>query len=150
MDMALAQDEGRTMRLYSLSARFMHTRDEYYTALGDASTGTMDITPWLLWFLTQVESAAHASETTIAHILSKARFWLRHAATELNARQRKALNRMLDTGPGGFVGGMTNEKYRNLTKTSPATAQRDLADLVEKDCLVLNSAGRSVRYEIFS
>jgi hypothetical protein len=31
--------------------------------------------------------------------------------------------------------GMTNKKYANLTKTSPATAQRDLADLVAKGCL---------------
>jgi Fic family protein len=43
---------------------------------------------------------------------------------------------------------MTNKKYASLTKTSPATAQRDLAELVEKACLALTGAGRSVRYEL--
>ena len=33
LDMALAQDEHRSTRLYSLSARFMDARDEYYAAL---------------------------------------------------------------------------------------------------------------------
>jgi Fic family protein len=55
---------------------------------------------------------------------------------------------LLDTGPQGFVGGMTNKKYASLAKTSAPTAQRDLADLVEKGCLVLTGAGRSVRYEL--
>ena len=51
--------------------------------------------------------------------------------------------------PGqGFVGGMTNRKYASLTKTSPATAQRDLAELVTLNCLVLMGAGRSARYEL--
>ena len=66
----------------------------------------------------------------------------------LNERQKKALNVLLDAGPQGFVGGMTNKKYASLTKTSPATAQRDLAELVEKGCLVLTGAGRSVRYQL--
>jgi Fic family protein len=60
----------------------------------------------------------------------------------------KALNRMFDAGPEGFEGGMTNRKYANLTKASPATAQRDLADLVSKGCLVLAGSGRSAHYEL--
>jgi Fic family protein len=66
----------------------------------------------------------------------------------MNARQRKALNVLLDTGPDGLAGGMTNRKYAHLTKTSPATAQRDLAELVELGSLVLTGAGRSARYEL--
>ena len=79
-------------------------------------------------------------------VLSKARFWLTHAAQALNERQKKAMNAMLDAGAAGFIGGMTNRKYAHLTKTSPATAQRDLAQLVELGCLVLEGAGRGVRY----
>jgi Fic family protein len=55
---------------------------------------------------------------------------------------------MLDAGPEGYVGGMTNKKYQHLTGASPATGQRDLADLVAKDCLVLVGGGRSVHYEL--
>ena len=81
-------------------------------------------------------------------VVSKAQFWARQSQVALNERQKKALNVLLDVGPEGFVGGMTNKKYASLTRTSPATAQRDLAELVEKGGLVLAGAGRSVRYEL--
>ena len=148
LDRALAQDEDRSSRLYSMSARFQSVRDEYYEALGAFSTGTLDATPWLQWFLAQVAEAARSSEHTVNRVLSKAQYWARHADVALSERQKKALNVLLDAGPQGFVGGMTNRKYAGLTKTSPATAQRDLADLVEKGLLVLSGGGRSVRYEL--
>jgi Fic family protein len=96
----------------------------------------------------QVKEAASSSEHTVNRVISKARYWVRHSEVGLNERQKKALNVLLDAGPQGFTGGMTNKKYASLTKTSPATAQRDLADLVENGCLVLTGAGRSVRYEL--
>ena len=148
LDRALAQDENRSTRLYSMSARFESGRDEYYDALGAFSTGTMDVTPWLQWFLIQVEAAAKSSEHTVNRVVAKAQYWARHADVTLNERQKKALNLLLDAGSQGFVGGMTNKKYGSLAKTSPATAQRDLAELVEKGFLVLTGAGRSVRYEL--
>jgi Fic family protein len=148
LDMALAQDENRSVRLYSMSARFMDQRDAYYAVLEQTSAGNLDITAWLLWFLEQVEAAIRSSETLVAAIVQKARFWLQHAQSELNERQLKALNRMLDAEPDGFVGGMTNKKYVALTKASPATAQRDLAMLVDKGCLILVGTGRGARYEL--
>jgi Fic family protein len=148
LDRALAQDENRSTRLYSMSARFESERDAYYDALGAFSTGTLDATPWLRWFLVQVEAAARTSEHTVNRVVAKAQYWAGHAHVTHNERQKKALNVLLDAGPEGFVGGMTNKKYASLTKTSPATAQRDLAELVEKGSLVVTGAGRSVRYEL--
>jgi Fic family protein len=148
LDMALAQDERRSTRLYSMSAQFMKKRDEYYGALERTSGGDLDVTPWLVWFLEQVEGAIRSSESIVHAVLQKTRFWMRHSQSGLNERQLKALNRMLDAEPSGFAGGMTNKKYANLTRASPATAQRDLADLVTKGCLVLIGSGRGVRYEL--
>jgi Fic family protein len=149
LDMALAQDERRATRLYSLSARFMDVRDEYYTALERTSSGSLDVTHWLAWFLEQLEAAIRSSGALVDAVLAKARFWSRHPARgQLNERQLKALGRMLDALPEGFVGGMTNKKYAHLARTSPATAQRDLADLVSKGYLVLLGSGRSARYEL--
>jgi Fic family protein len=148
LDMSLAQDEHRSVRLYSMSARFMDQREAYYAALERTSSGHLDITPWLLWFLEQVEAAIRSSELLVTTVLRKARFWMRHAQSELNERQLKALNRMLDAEPGGFEGGMTNRKYANLTKASSATAQRDLAALVDKGCLVPIGSGRSTHYKL--
>jgi Fic family protein len=148
LDRALAQDEKRAVRLYSMSARIMVVRDDYYEALAELSRGDLDLTAWLLWFLEQVTIAARGSEQIIRHVLRKARFWIRHSQQPLNDRQRKALNAMLDAGPSGYIGGMTNRKYANLTKSSAPTAQRDLAELVALGCLVPAGGGRSARYEL--
>jgi Fic family protein len=148
LDRALAQDEQRAVRLYSMSARIMVVRDDYYQALAELSRGNLDVTAWLVWFLEQVTIAARGSEQIIMHVLRKARFWIRHSQQPLNDRQRKALNAMLDAGPSGYVGGITNRKYANLTKSSAPTAQRDLAELVALGCLVAAGAGRSARYEL--
>ncbi|MHB1098549.1 MAG: Fic family protein [Burkholderiales bacterium] len=148
-DMALSQDEHQTMRFFSLSAQILRERAHYYEILERTQRGDMDITEWLAWFLAQVEAAAQAAETTVAVTLAKARFWLRHQATPLNARQRKALNRLLDAGPGGFEGGLNTRKYMSLSKTSRATAYRELADLVTKGCLApTGKRGRSSGYEV--
>ena len=148
LDMALAQDERRTTRLYSMSARFMDRRDDYYSMLQSASSGPLDATPFLAWFLEQVEEAVRSSETVVDAVLRKARFWMAHSRNELNEREAKAMNCMLDAGPKGFEGGMTNKKYQSLTKASAATAQRDLADLVAKGCLTPVGTGRAARYEL--
>lgn len=148
LDRALAQDERRSTRLYSLSARFMGVRDDYYDALQALSRGNLDATAWLQWFLEQMLAACGESAGTIERALQKTQFWMRHAQSGLNARQSKVLNALLDAGPGGFVGGMTNRKYAHLTHSSPATAQRDLADLTERGVLRSLGAGRGVRYEL--
>ncbi len=148
LELALAQDEQRSVRLYSMSARLMDRRDEYYSALEKISSGSLDVTPFLVWFVEQVEQALRSSELLVNAVLTKARFWMTHARHELNERQAQVLNRMLDAWPKGFEGGMTNKKYQSLTGASPATAQRDLADLVEKGCLLPRASGRAARYEL--
>lgn len=61
-------------------------------------------------------------------------------------RPRKAMNVLLDAGPGGVVGGMNNRKYISITVASRATAARDLGELSEMGLLAQVGAGRSVRY----
>lgn len=148
LDRALAQDENRSTRFYSLSTRFMAVRGEYYDALEALGRGTLDATDWLRWFLDQVIAACGDNVRTVERVLAKARFWMRHSEAGLNVRQQKALNALLDAGPGGFVGGMTNKKYAHLNRVSPATTQRDLSELAERGILRALGGGRSVRYEL--
>lgn len=148
-DMAIARDERRPMRLFSLSAQIQHRRSAYYRILERTQRGELDITPWLVWFLSQVEEAATQAHALVARTLGKARFWLRFQGLEINERQRKVLNRLLDAGPEGFTGGINNRKYMGLTRASRATAWRELSDLVDKGCLVpAGKGGRSSAYEI--
>jgi len=99
--------------------------------------------------LAQIETAATSAPHTINSILAKARFWLHHQASHLNQRQHKVLNRLLDAGAKEFEGGINTRKYISLTKTSRATAYREVSELVAKGCLAPTSKGsRSASYEI--
>ncbi len=124
----------------------MAVRSEYYDALQALSHGDLDATDWLKWLLKQVVAACAESAGTVERVLQKARFWMHHSQFGFNERQRKLLNTLLAASPEGFVGGMTNKKYAHLTHIGPATAQRDLAELVERRILRMHGGGRSVRY----
>ena len=148
-DMALAQDENLATRCYSLSSQIMAERDAYYEVLERTNKQDGDITQWLKWFLACMSRAILSSNRLLSNVMQKARFWKRHAQTDLNDRQRKALNRLLDAGPGGFEGGLTNRKYVGMTHISRATTQRELADLVKKGILLQNpGGGRSASYDL--
>lgn len=53
---------------------------------------------------------------------------------------------MLEKGTEGFDGGMTAQKYIRITRTSKATAPRDLQQLQETGFFIWEGAGRLVRY----
>ena len=48
--MALARSENNSQRFYSMSAQIRTERRQYYEVLQRTQGGTLDITPWLLWF----------------------------------------------------------------------------------------------------
>ncbi|MFH1672845.1 MAG: Fic family protein [Pseudomonadota bacterium] len=148
-DMALAQDENNGCRLYSMSAQIKSERDDYYEILERTQKGNGDITEWIVWFLECLERAIRRSDTEVLKTMNKARLWQNIAHFGLNERQRKVVNRLFEAGPGGFKGGLTNLKYRGITKTTRETAKRDMADLVAKGILVRNpGGGRSVSYDL--
>jgi Fic family protein len=148
-DMALAEDENLATRCYSLSSQIMAERDEYYKVLERTNKQDVDISEWLKWFLNCMSRAILSSNKLLSNVMLKAHFWKRYAQADLNVRQRKAINRLLDAGPGGFEGGMTNRKYAGLARVSRATAQRELADLVAKGILQPNpGGGRSASYDL--
>ena len=148
-DMALAQAEKSPRRFYSLSAQIHAEREDYYRALEKSNAGGGDITGWLVWFLGCVARAVTGAEKEVQLVLCKTRFWRRIDAHRLNTRQAKVVNRLLDAGPGGFEGGLTNRKYRQMTRASERTSLRDIRDLVDWGVLVRNdTGGRSTRYEL--
>ena len=146
-DRALAQAERQSVRFYSLSAAIMARRNAYYDHLEKTQRGDLDITDWLEWFLDTLEEALQQALLRLDRVLSKTKFWQRHASTVLSERQIKVLNRLLDNAGEEFEHGINARKYQALAKVSKATATRDLAELVEKGCLErLPGGGRSTRY----
>jgi len=75
-------------------------------------------------------------------------FWDKHRDSNLNARQTKVLNKVLDKGIDNYEGGLNNRKYVAIAKTSTATATRDLKDLLGKGCVKLKegTTGKSSSY----
>ncbi|MEW6618590.1 MAG: Fic family protein [bacterium] len=149
-DMALAQDEKLKLRYYSLSSQIMEERDGYYDILEKCSKAdSTDVTKWLVWFLGCFQRAIKRSNKIIGNVLTKAEFWHQHAQTELNERQKKVINRILEVGQENFTGGLTTRKYVSMAKVSRATAFREIADMLEKKILQpLPGKGRSVHYDL--
>lgn len=144
-DMALARSEQSPQRFYSMSAQIREERAAYYDILEQTQKGTLDVSPWLDWFLGCLSRAIDGAQTTLAAVLSKARFWDAVRTVPLNDRQRSVLNRLLD----GMEGKLTTSKWAKLTKCSQDTALRDILNLVEHGILIRNpEGGRSTSYAL--
>ena len=142
-DMALARAEGAAQRFYSLSAQIQRERKQYYEQLETTQRGTMDVTPWLDWFLACLLRAVQGADGLLAGVLNKAQFWQRWAGTALNARQILVLNRLLD----GMDGKLTNAKWATIGQCSADTALRDINDLLARGVLrQLEGGGRNTAY----
>lgn len=148
-DMALAQDEKLKVRFYSVSSEIMRNRNKYYNILEDVQRCRVDVIEWYLWFIKCITAAIEYSKDIIVNVFMRVEFWNQHAQTQLNNRQKKVLNRILEGGPGKFTGGLTTRKYVSITKVSRATAFREIADMLNKRVLhQLQGKGRSVHYDI--
>ena len=149
VDMALAQDTRRATRLHGVSSELQRRQHNYYDALNAAQRGSGEVTDWLSWFTEVFTEACRARAALIDESLVRARFWQEQKHVALNERQRKVLNRMLEAGPGGFEGGLTQRKYVGMTGAASATAWRDIDDLLGKGLLVKGAgAGRSTYYDL--
>lgn len=144
-DLALARSENTPQRFYSMSAQIRQERTAYYDILEETQKGSMDITPWIEWFLGCLGRAIDGAEPMLHAVLEKSRFWERLHGVSLNERQRVVINRLL----GGFEGKLTTSKYAKLNKCSQDTALRDILTLVQLGILVRNpEGGRSTSYSL--
>jgi Fic family protein len=142
---ALSQDMDRPVMI-SLSRTIEADKKRYYSSLEKAQKSN-EITPWIQFFVDVVVAAQEEAKEEIAFTLQKTRFFDQYRSV-LNARQLRVVQRMLAEGPKGFEGGMNARKYMGITKTSKATATRDLKDMVRKNVCVVIGGGRSTRYTL--
>ncbi len=142
---ALSQDVGFPI-LLSLSKAIEDNKKDYYEELKKGQRSNK-ITPWILYFSKLVLEAQSQAQKEIDFVLRKTKFF-DHFGPSLNNRQLKVIKRMLEEGTKGFSGGMNAKKYMSITKTSKATATRDLQDLVGKGIFNPSGGGRSIHYQI--
>ena len=142
---SLAQGLGQPT-LIVLAATILARRGSYYHAL-EAASKQNEITDWLAWFAGITIEAQRRTLALIEFLIAKAKLFDRLKG-QLNERQQKALLRMFKEGPEGFKGGLSAGKYSTITGASPATATRDLVDLMEKGALVRTGELRHARYNL--
>ena len=148
VDLVLARDAGEPSRLLRISQQLLTHRAEYYQQLERAQRSDLEVTAWVEWFISHVHAACLAAASVVDVALTKAMFWNEHRGTDINPRQRKAVNLLLDAGPGGFDDGLSTRKYESLTGAARATASRDLLELQALGLLQQTGAGRSTRYHL--
>ena len=141
----LARSEGSPRRFYSMSAQIMRERTSYYEILEKTQKGTLDVTPWMEWFLECLGRALDGTAAALAMVLRKARFCEKHEGKSINDRQRLILNKLLD----GFEGKLTTMKWAKIAKCSHDTALRDIQRLIDLGILVKDAGGgRSTSYSL--
>lgn len=140
---AIAQGIGQPS-LTALAYQIEKQRKVYYDAL-EAANKTNEITSWLTYFAAVILDAQKTTEARIQCLIDKTKLFDR-LRDQLNERQKKVLERLFREGPDGFAGGLSAENYKAMTKTSRATATRDLAQLVELGALIKTGKLKGTRY----
>lgn len=140
---SLAQNLGRPS-LIALAWTIERKRKDYYAALARNSKDN-EINDWLAYFADTILEAQRNTMSRVDFYLAKARLYARLRG-QLNERQEKVIARMFREGIGGFTGALSAENYISITRTSRATATRDLQDLVEKGALSRTGELRHTRY----
>lgn len=143
VEKALSQSLGHPT-LLAVSQGIVRRKKEYYEALGFCNR-TLEINSWIQFFAEVILESQEESVSLIRFLAEKSRL-MNELKGQLNERQEKVLLRMFAEGLKGFSGGLSAENYTKITKTSRATATRDLSDLVEKKALYKTGELKHTRY----
>jgi len=156
-DLVLSKIENsKISKLYSMSSAINNDRKGYYKAL-ESTTGYLiisdnhlDITIWCEWFLKTLYTALIDTKNKLGYITDKTKFWDKYKDSNLNARQTKVINKILDVGVENFKGDLSKKKYKIIANTTSSTASRDISELLELGCIkqIEGTQGRNIRYEV--
>jgi len=144
-EMSLARSDQSPQRCYSMSSQIKQEQKAYYAALQRIQGETTDISSWMEWYLGCLNRALEDSADRLDRVIHKANVFAHIGQHDLNERQRKVINRLLDD----FMGHLTAEKWAKLAKSAHNTALRDIQDLMGKGILARSAAGgRSTHYTL--
>jgi Fic family protein len=153
-DYILSKEMGLGVKYFSISSAINVDKKSYYEILEQSQSllynREYDFSLWIAWHIKTLRSSIEQSLQRVSIVTRRAKFWKTHEMEELNNRQLKVLNRLLEVGQEGFEGGLSTKKYMGMTKVSKPTAIRDIKELVAHGYLqqIEGTAGRNVKYEI--
>jgi Fic family protein len=140
---ALAQNLGQPS-LIALAYTIERKRNDYYAAL-ERNNKDLEIDGWMKYFANTVIEAQNNTIKRVDFYVAKAQFYQSHR-DKFNERQAKVVARIFREGIDGFKGGLSAENYISISKTSRATATRDLQELVAMNALTKTGELRHTRY----
>ncbi len=144
-ELALAQDEKISVRLYDLPMQLKIHSTQYAQVFSKALQGDGDITDFLIFFLDILLKALLEAEAPSKDALAAFQFWKSRNLLKLNIRQKKLVD-FLAGKPGDSI---TNRDYVKIYDISRETAKRDLSELVKLKVLSRNlGKGRSTTYQL--
>lgn len=137
-DMAISK-HNQSLKYYSISEQIQSNKNSYYKILEKTQKQTtLDITDFILWYLTQSKNALLETEKRINEILKKVKFWDRNSQLKFNTRQLSFIDKTFEKE---IFNKINTSKYANLFEVSKETASRDLIDLFKKGVLEKYAAG---------
>jgi Fic family protein len=153
-DYIVSKNFGLEYKYFSLSHAIANNRKNYYKYLqmhqNLRDNPNLNFTPWISWYLDMFNSSLEETLDVINKVMKKTKFWDKVRNIALKQRQLKVLNKLLEYKEDEFLGGLTTKKYIAMTKTSPATAKRDIKELLEYGCIsqIKGTQGRNIKYEL--
>jgi Fic family protein len=132
--------------LINLSQVIQNNKKEYYAQL-ESSNKNMDITDWIYYFSSTIIESQKSTQDAVTFVITKAKFFDKYRDV-INSRQEKVITRIFAEGSAGFRDGLRARNYVTITKTSTATATRDLQDLVQQGIFTKTGGLKSTRYHL--
>lgn len=128
-------------KLFTISEYYDRNRPDYYNALQSAQKNDLDLTSWLEYF----SSALVSQMKEIQHKGALAmKLDVLALQNKLNSRQKQALD-SIAVADGAFTIKDYEDLYPNVNRR---TLQRDLADLVAKEMIVMEGDKKAAQYRL--
>lgn len=153
-DYILSKNMNLEYKYFSISSVIQIDKKGYYEALESSQNllynREYDFTKWIKWHTMTLCTSVDLGLKKVEIVVQKAKYWNKVNEEELNSRQIKVLNKLLEYPKDEFEGGLSTKKYMNMTKVSKPTASRDIKVLVRLGYIqqIEGTAGRSVKYEL--
>ena len=141
-------------KYFSISSAIQLDKKAYYETLEQSQNllynREYDFTKWIGWHIKILSDSVDLGLKKVDIVVQRARFWNRVDQEQLNTRQIKVLNKLLEYSKDEFEGGLSTRKYMSMTKVSKPTAFRDMQALVTLGYIkqIEGTAGRNVKYEL--
>jgi len=146
-DHVLSCNTNISTELFTLAFEINEKKHDYYVQLDNVSSkNSLDISEWINWYITLLNTSLQRAIQRIDKVKDKALFWNKIQDLSLNSRQRALIADLLDHNL--IQDKIHTSLYASLYKTSKPTASRDLKDLQLKKILHLQGRGRGVFYTL--